>query len=181
MTMKQMLIKQAENFRKQWMTNVPLRCLVLVSVPILLLGLWLGGLRTAMLLTGYLQLVFRAFLPGEPVENKPLQRAAAFAASMARMLFFTGMMTAAAWPLLLMAGAQTAGLIILAYAERTGTELSLLPLLASSGFAALGVLAGIRYPAVGAALSAALTLTLLYLLLHGKENWNQLRMRFHLT
>ena len=179
--MKQILIKQMKSFRVIWLRNAALRRLALVSVPVLLLGLWLGGFRTVMLLTGYLQLLFRAVLPGEPVENRPLQRAAAFAGGMARMLFFTGMMTKAAWPFLLMAGAQAAGLMILAFARRADTELSLLPLLASSGFLTLGFFFGVQSPAIGIALSGMLALTLMVLLLRGKQNWTQLRMRFHLA
>lgn len=178
--MKQILKNQYRYVRSMWLDKPALRRLAPMALPVLLLGYSLGGLRTAMLLTGYLQLVFRALVPGEPVENKPLQRTAALAGGLSRMLFFTGMMTHAVWPFLLMAAAQAAGMVILEYGVRTCTELSLLPLLASSGFLVLGLAIGVRLPVVWITLTGMLALTLSYLLLHGKQNWNQLRMRFHL-
>ena len=179
--MKQTLTHQVQNIKDRWRKQPALRYLVLVSILALLLGYGLGGMRTAMLLTGYLQLLFRAVLPGEPVENMPLQRTAALAGGLARMLFFTGMMTKAVWPFLLIAGVQAAGLLLLAYGERMDTELSLLPLLASSGFLLLGLLFGAQFTAVWITLIGMLALTVMYLLLHRRQNWNQLKMRFHLA
>ena len=179
--MKQTLTNQVKNMKEQWLNRPALRYLVLLSIVVMLLSYGLGGLRTAMLLTGYLQLLFRAVLPGEPVENMPLQRVAALAGGLARMLFFTGMMTKAAWPFLLIAGVQAAGLLLLAYGKRMDTELSLLPLLASSGFLLLGLLFGARFTAVWITLTGMLALTVMYLLLHRQQNWNQLKMRFHLA
>ncbi|MBE0601532.1 MAG: hypothetical protein IH607_07055, partial [Firmicutes bacterium] len=72
--MKQLIAHPMHDIRVLWRQNAALRRLTLASAPVLLLGLWLGGLRTAMILTGYLQLAFRVALPGEPVENRLLQR-----------------------------------------------------------------------------------------------------------
>jgi len=179
--MKQIMKKVYQPLREQWLQNAVLRRMVMVSVPVLLLGVWLGGLRIAMLLTGYLQLAYRALLPGEPVENQALQRAAALAAGLARMLFFTGMMTHAVWPFLLIALVQLAALICRRIGERSGMEISLLPLLVSTGFVLLGLVFSGGIPAVGIALSGVLMLTLVDWLAHGRQNWNQLKMRFHLA
>ncbi|HRX07911.1 MAG TPA: hypothetical protein P5559_01950 [Candidatus Limiplasma sp.] len=179
--MKQTLINQVQSMKEQWLNRPALRYLALLSVLVLLLGYGLGGLKTAMLLTGYLQLLFRAVLPGEPVENRLLQRSAALAGGLARMLFFTGMMANAAWPFLLIAGVQAVGLLLLAYGERIDTELSLLPLLASSGFLLLGLIFGAQFATVWITLTGMLALTAIYLLLHGRQHWNQLKMRFHLA
>ncbi|HPJ02801.1 MAG TPA: hypothetical protein PKU80_08170, partial [Candidatus Limiplasma sp.] len=82
---------------------------------------------------------------------------------------------------LLIAGVQAVGLLLLAYGERIDTELSLLPLLASSGFLLLGLIFGAQFATVWITLTGMLALTAIYLLLHGRQHWNQLKMRFHLA
>ena len=179
--MKQTLVTLRDTLRGAWLRNPTLRKLTAASVLVLLAGLLLGGVRAVMLLTGYLQLVFRAVLPGEPVENNVLQRVMAFTGGLTRMLFFTGMMIHAAWPLLLMAAALVCGLLIMRRGEQTGTEISLLPLLSGAGFSLLGLVLGVPLPMARMALSGALALTLLRLLLHGRQTLCLLRMRFHLV
>ena len=179
--MKQTVMNLYDTTRSLWIRTPALRLVTLLSVPALWLGLLIGGIRTVMLLTGYIQLVYRVVLPGEPVENGVFQRATALAAGLTRMLFFTGMMTHAVWLFAGMAFAQAFGLLILELGERSGKELSPLPLLSGCGFLLAGLAFGASVPVVWIALSSALALTLLHLLLRGKRNLRQLRMRFHLA
>jgi hypothetical protein len=177
--MKHTLTKLWTSFRAAWLQRPALRRLVYASLSALPLCFALGGWQCLMLMTGYLQLVFRALLPGELVEAAPRQRAMAFLGGMARMLFFTGMTMHAAWPFILMAAAQAVCLYILCRGERMGMELSPLPLLSGSGFLVLGLLFGARVPAAQLLLIGALALTFGRLLIRQKQTVHELAMRFH--
>jgi hypothetical protein len=132
-----------------------------------------------MLATGYVQLLFRALLPGELVETAPRQRAIAFLGGAIRMLFFTGVTVRAAWPFFLMAAAQAINLYVLHRGERTGMELSPLPLLSGACFLVLGLLFGTYIPAAQLLLTGGLALTFIRLLVRQKQTVRQLAMRFH--
>lgn len=177
--MKRTMLKLWASFRAAWLRRSALRRLVLTSVPVLLLCFALGGWQCLMLMTGYVQLVFRALLPGELVEAAPRQRAMAFLGGMARMLFFTGMTIHAAWPFILITAAQAACLYVLCRGERMGMELSPLPLLSGSGFLALGLLFGAHVPIVQFFLLTALAFTFVRLLIRQKQTVHELAMRFH--
>ena len=179
--MKRAMINLWAAFRAAWLRKPTMRRLIYASAPVLLLGLTLGGWQYMMLTTGYVQLVFRALNPGELVEIRPRQRTMALLGGMTRMLFFTGMMTHAAWPFALMAAAQALNLYILQRGERTGMELSLLPVLSGAGFAALGLLLGVRTPETQQLLLGAVALTFARLLIRQKQTMRQLVMRFHMA
>ena len=179
--MKRTMINLWTAFRAVWLRKPAMRRLVYVSALVLLLCLTLGGWQCLMLATGYVQLVFRALNPGELVEIHPRQRTMALLGGMNRMLFFTGMMTHAAWPFVWMAAVQMLNLYILQRGERMGMELSLLPVLSGAGFAALGLLLGARTPDAQLLLLGAIAFTLGRLLIRQKQTIRQLVMRFHLA
>ena len=177
--MKHTMIELWAAFRAAWTGRPMMRKLMYASALVLPLCLTLGGWKYMMLALGYVQLVFRALLPGELVETNPRQRVTAFLGGMSRMLFFTAMMAHAEWPFVLMAAAQALNLYVFQSGEQMGKELSLLPLLSGMGFTALGLLFGAWASVAHVLLVSVLTLTLARLLIRQKQTTRQLIMRFH--
>lgn len=151
-----------------------LQVLLLLAFPALTLSFLWGGLLWAVLVFGYLKLLWSAAGQQEIVEAQPVQRAVLFVSGLLKMLFFTLLLSGSVSLIPVMAGCQVLLCCLSEQGYQSGSDMSPIPVLCGAGFTAALCMGA---PNLFALL--ALLLTLFWLLSRYRSVMRELAMRLH--